>query len=171
LLKAIGERRRLAPAADTESPPVISSGYQSEAAHSFDQGTGRLCQGRIKPYKGQGQDLDEFPNLKQWFLSAPCDGFCHRSESAAGLPLAFVGSASLVSDIGATAATMRAAFKLDIEERRKIPTWTKTLSRLIEQADALGILVMVNGVVGNNNYRRSIRRSFAALRFPMRLPL
>jgi hypothetical protein len=70
------------------------------------------------------------------------------------LPLAFVGSASLVSDIGATAATMRAAFKLDIEERRKIPTWTKTLSRLIEQADALGILVMVNGVVGNNNYRR-----------------
>jgi hypothetical protein len=56
---------------------------------------------------------------------------------------------------------MRAAFKLDIEERRKIPTWTKTLSRLIEQADALGILVMVNGVVGNNNYRRlaMVRRS------------
>jgi Zn-dependent peptidase ImmA (M78 family) len=49
---------------------------------------------------------------------------------------------------------MRAALGLDIEERRKIHTWTKTLSRLIEQADALGILVMVNGVVGNNNYRR-----------------
>lgn len=26
------------------------------------------CWPWIKPYKGQGQDLDEFPNLKQWFL-------------------------------------------------------------------------------------------------------
>jgi len=35
-----------------------------------------------------------------------------------------------------------------------MPTWTEALRRFIEQADALGILVMVNGVVGNNNYRR-----------------
>ena len=26
------------------------------------------CWPWIKPYKGQGQDLDEFPNLKRWFL-------------------------------------------------------------------------------------------------------
>jgi Zn-dependent peptidase ImmA (M78 family)/transcriptional regulator with XRE-family HTH domain len=69
-------------------------------------------------------------------------------------PLAFVGSATLASDIRATAAAMRSALGLGIEERRKIPTWTKALSRFIEQADALGILVMVNGVVANNNYRR-----------------
>jgi Zn-dependent peptidase ImmA (M78 family) len=41
-----------------------------------------------------------------------------------------------------------------MEERLKIPAWDKTLRRLIDGADALGILVMVNGVVGNNSYRR-----------------
>jgi Zn-dependent peptidase ImmA (M78 family) len=41
-----------------------------------------------------------------------------------------------------------------LEERRKIPSWEKALRRCIDQADALGILVMVNGVVGNNNNRR-----------------
>ena len=68
--------------------------------------------------------------------------------------LAFVGSASLKSDIAATAAAMRNALGLDLEERQKIPAWDTTLRRLIDHADALGILVMVNGVVGNNSYRR-----------------
>jgi transcriptional regulator with XRE-family HTH domain len=49
-------------------------------------------------------------------------------------PLAFVGSATLASDIRATAAAIRSALGLEIEERRKIPTWTKALSRFIEQA-------------------------------------
>src|SRR6516164_6617257 len=71
-----------------------------------------------------------------------------------GKPLAFVGCASLKSDIAATAAAMRSALRLDLEERQKISTWDKTLRRLIDHADALGILVMVNGVVGNNSYRR-----------------
>jgi Zn-dependent peptidase ImmA (M78 family) len=33
-------------------------------------------------------------------------------------------------------------------------TWTDALRRFIEQADALGVLVMVNGVVGSNNRRK-----------------
>ena len=65
--------------------------------------------------------------------------------------LAFVGSPSLRSDISATAAAMRSALGLDMEERRQIPSWEKALRRCIDQADALGILVMVNGVVGNNS--------------------
>jgi Zn-dependent peptidase ImmA (M78 family) len=69
-------------------------------------------------------------------------------------PLAFVGSVKLTSDMVATAAGMQSALGLDMEERRKIPAWDKTLRRLIDGADALGILVMVNGVVGNNSYRR-----------------
>jgi Zn-dependent peptidase ImmA (M78 family) len=46
------------------------------------------------------------------------------------------------------------ALGFDIEERRRCPTWTDALRRFIDQADALGTLVMVNGVVGNNNYRK-----------------
>ena len=69
-------------------------------------------------------------------------------------PLPFVGSATVRSDIDPTAATIRHALRFDIEERRQTPTWTEALRRFIEQTDALGVLVMVNGVVGNNNYRR-----------------
>jgi len=69
-------------------------------------------------------------------------------------PLRFVGSANLNSDIGATAAAMRSALRFDLDERRQMPTWTEALRRFIEQADALGVLVMVNGVVGNNNHRK-----------------
>jgi len=66
----------------------------------------------------------------------------------------FVGSATLNSDIETTAAAIRTALAFDLEERRQMPRWTEALRRFIEQADALGVLVMVNGVVGNNNYRR-----------------
>jgi Zn-dependent peptidase ImmA (M78 family) len=75
-------------------------------------------------------------------------------------PLAFVGSASLKSDIAATAAALRSALGLDLEERQKISAWDKTVRRLIDHADALGILVMVSGVVGNNSYRRLDPREF-----------
>ena len=37
-----------------------------------------------------------------------------------------------------------------------MPTWTDALRRFIEQAENLGVLVMVNGVVGNNNNRRKL---------------
>jgi Zn-dependent peptidase ImmA (M78 family) len=69
-------------------------------------------------------------------------------------PLAIVGAASLASDVEAAAGLMRHELRFDIEERRRIPTWTEALRRFIEQADALGILVMVNGIVANNAHRR-----------------
>lgn len=69
-------------------------------------------------------------------------------------PLAFVGSATTASNIEETAARMRTALGFDLEERRRMPTWTEALRRFIEQADAIGVLVMVSGVVGNNNRRK-----------------
>jgi Zn-dependent peptidase ImmA (M78 family)/transcriptional regulator with XRE-family HTH domain len=75
-----------------------------------------------------------------------------RSEGEDRLP--FVGSSALTGDIGETAARMRAALGFSIEERRRIPTWTDALRRFIEQADLLGVLVMVSGVVGSNNRRK-----------------
>jgi Zn-dependent peptidase ImmA (M78 family) len=75
-------------------------------------------------------------------------------RSMGGQPLALVGSVSVGEDVAATAARIRHALGLDLEERRRIPTWTEALRRFIEQADALGILVMVSGVVGSNNRRK-----------------
>lgn len=68
--------------------------------------------------------------------------------------LSFVGTANLESSIESTAAIIRRALGFDIEERRQCPTWTEALRRFIEQTDRLGVLVMVNGVVGSNNRRK-----------------
>ncbi|MFI5397520.1 MAG: ImmA/IrrE family metallo-endopeptidase [Candidatus Binatia bacterium] len=67
--------------------------------------------------------------------------------------MAFVGSASITSDVVSMAAKMRHALGFDIEERGRIPTWSDALRQFIEQADALGVLVMCSGVVFNNNRR------------------
>lgn len=75
-----------------------------------------------------------------------------RSERASSLQ--FVGSVSLKSSVEVTAQSMRHALNFDIEERRQMPTWTDALRRFIEQADAMGIMVMCSGVVLNNNNRR-----------------
>jgi Zn-dependent peptidase ImmA (M78 family) len=75
-----------------------------------------------------------------------------RSEGDDRLP--FVGSAALTSSVKVTAARMRAALGFNVEERRRIPTWTDALRRFIEEADLLGVLVMISGVVGSNNRRR-----------------
>lgn len=69
-------------------------------------------------------------------------------------PVAVVGSASLQSDIPEIAAHMRSVLGFDLDERRRIPTWTDALRRFVEQADVAGVLVMVSGVVGNNNTRK-----------------
>lgn len=74
-----------------------------------------------------------------------------RSERIS--PPAFVGSATLNSNVETTAAMMRHTLGFDIEERRQMPTWTDALRGFIGQADEAGIMVMCSGVVLNNNYR------------------
>lgn len=76
------------------------------------------------------------------------------ARSSGETPLEFVGSARLGDEVVATSARIRHALGFDIEERGGLPTWTDALRRFIEQADALGMLVMVSGVVGSNNRRR-----------------
>ena len=68
-------------------------------------------------------------------------------------PRSFVGSAKMTSDIEAIAETIRRALGFDLEQRQRMPTWSSALRLFIEQADALGILVMCSGVVLNNNRR------------------
>jgi Zn-dependent peptidase ImmA (M78 family) len=75
-----------------------------------------------------------------------------RAEHAP--PLEFVGAATLESGIEVRAARIRHALHFDVEERGRMRTWVEALRAFIEQADALGVLVMVNGVVANNTHRR-----------------
>ena len=82
------------------------------------------------------------------------------ARSTGEKPLSFVGSVSVRDDIVTTAARVRAALGFDINERRGMPTWTDALRHFIGQADDLGILVMCNGVVHNNNYRHLDPKEF-----------
>lgn len=75
-------------------------------------------------------------------------------------PLAFVGSVQITDDVIRAAAVIRQAIGFDVEERRRLPTWTDALRRFIEQADVLGVLVMVSGVVGSNNRRKLDAQEF-----------
>jgi Zn-dependent peptidase ImmA (M78 family) len=68
--------------------------------------------------------------------------------------LEFVSSATVNSDVVATAAQIRTVLHFDVDERRAIPSWTEALRRFIELADAAGVMVMVSGVVGSNNHRK-----------------
>ena len=69
-------------------------------------------------------------------------------------PLGFIGSAREGNSAVAVAAKMRDALSFDTEARRRCPTWTDALRLFIEQADSMGMLVMVSGVVGSNNHRK-----------------
>lgn len=68
--------------------------------------------------------------------------------------LSWVGTVTTGTSPVVAAAQLRAALAFSVDERRECPTWTEALRRFIDQADRIGILVMVSGVVRNNNRRR-----------------
>jgi len=68
--------------------------------------------------------------------------------------LGFVGSLTTDTPVEAAADAIRLALHFSVEERQSMGTWAEALRGFIEQADAAGILVMVSGVVGNNNRRK-----------------
>ncbi len=86
--------------------------------------------------------------------------FRNHARSMGESPLAFVGSARVGDDVVRTAARIRTELGFDLDVRRQMPTWTDALRHFIEQADGLGILVMCNGVVHNNNYRHLDPKEF-----------
>lgn len=76
------------------------------------------------------------------------------AETIGEPPLTFVGSMRLTDDVTGAAARVRAALGFTTEERRQLSSWAAALRRFIDQAEALGVLVMVNGVVGSNTHRK-----------------
>ena len=81
------------------------------------------------------------------------DWYRDEIRSAGEAPLSFVGSLDTTIDPASAAAHMRDFLGFDVDQRRQSPTWTDALRQFIDQADALGILVMVSGVVGSNTHR------------------
>lgn len=73
-------------------------------------------------------------------------------------PAGFIGSVGLSSNVVETAAQIRQALRFEAGERGS--TWTEALSTLVLKAEELGILVMINGVVGSNTRRRLDPREF-----------
>lgn len=66
----------------------------------------------------------------------------------------FVGSATIAMRPEEVATRMRNALGFNLGARRECGTWADALRLFILQAEKAGVLVMVSGVVMNNNHRR-----------------
>lgn len=77
--------------------------------------------------------------------------------------LPFVASARVTSDVVTTARQIRGELGLDLDDRKRAATWQEALRQLIEQVEAIGVLVMVSGIVGSNNTRKLNPKEFRGL--------
>lgn len=68
-------------------------------------------------------------------------------------PLPFVGALNANSAPVQAAEQIRHTLGFDVDARRDCRTWAEALRLFIEQAERIGVMVMVSGVVLNNNYR------------------
>lgn len=75
-------------------------------------------------------------------------------------PVQLVGSLLDVSDPVVAAATLREALGFGLSDRVGYSSWSQALSGLAENAEAAGVLVMINGVVESNTHRRLNPREF-----------
>jgi len=69
-------------------------------------------------------------------------------------PLNFVGSAKITDSAEAVAASIRNTVGIDVGARSSLPTWEDALRDMVERVEDSGVLVMRNGVVGNNTHRK-----------------
>ena len=69
-------------------------------------------------------------------------------------PLPFVGSLGLNVGINEAAGAIAEALSFTLADRRQIGSWTAALDHLRDRAEALGVLVMISGVVGSDGHRK-----------------
>ena len=82
------------------------------------------------------------------------DWYRDEARTSGEPPLEFIGSLSISAEVEVAGAHLRDALGFDIEQRRRASSWSEALRLFIAQADALGVLVMVSGVVGSNTHRK-----------------
>lgn len=68
-------------------------------------------------------------------------------------PLGFIGSAKLKNDPDQVAAKMRKELGLTDGWAESLPSWEAARGALRTQIENTGVLIVINGVVGNNNRR------------------
>ena len=68
--------------------------------------------------------------------------------------LPFIGSASPSDDVRTVAKSIRRELGMSDGWASRIATWTDALRVLREAAEAVGVLVVINGVVGNDTHRK-----------------
>ncbi|MGQ0773857.1 MAG: ImmA/IrrE family metallo-endopeptidase [Pseudonocardiales bacterium] len=76
------------------------------------------------------------------------------AESSGAEPIEVVGSLRLNTDVREAAGRLRDVFGFGLARRVEFSTWTAALDGLREHAEDVGVLVMINGVVGSNTHRR-----------------
>jgi len=81
------------------------------------------------------------------------DWYRDYAESNGAHPFAYIGSLQVTGDIVKAVAHIRGVVDWDEEIRSQSATWEKALAQQIEAIEEAGILVMRNGVVGNNTSR------------------
>jgi len=69
-------------------------------------------------------------------------------------PLDWVGSASLDDNAVSVAQLMRQALGRNEAWASEASTWTESLTLLRKKIEAIGVLVVINGIVGNNTHRK-----------------
>lgn len=69
-------------------------------------------------------------------------------------PLDFVGSARLADDPEAIGREMRRVVGLDDGWASEVKTWTEAVGELRRRTEKLGLIAVINGVVGNNTSRK-----------------
>lgn len=69
-------------------------------------------------------------------------------------PLDFVGSANVATTIPEAAGRMRDVLDWTYDVRRRLSSWDAALTRLRDNAEAAGVLVMISGIVGSNIHRK-----------------
>lgn len=69
-------------------------------------------------------------------------------------PLGFVGSARLGDEPTAVGQEMRRTIGLDDGWAGEVPSWQEAVSELRRRIEDLGVMAVINGVVGNNTHRK-----------------